>query len=212
VGTSDADTSKIIVSVAPGAFSFRPHPGAAFAETHAFDQAIVRGRVTKPAIENGKIVVRLQGVDAPELHYRPSALIPKAQQTKKQRELYLKFNEEYRQKLAETATTEIARQIGLAGPSPVACVVTTAVDDPTEVFDTYGRFVGDILVHIGGQDVDINTWLLTQGWAFPSFYNSMTNAEILRLTFAANEAWEHDRGVWPHQLDFAKKGRDVSHA
>lgn len=205
VGTSDADTTKIVVDVGAGAFQFRPHPGAPFNETHAFDQATVRGKTTKPAIENGQIVVRLQGVDAPELHYRPSAAIPKAEQTKKQREKYLELNEDYRQRLAETATVELTQLLQQAGPSPIPCVVTSAVDEPHEVFDTYGRMVADIIVQIGGHDVNVNTWLLTQGWAFPSFYNSMSGDEIHRLTYATNDAWENGRGVWPHQDDFAKK-------
>ena len=69
-GSSDADTTKILVSTQPGAFRFRPRPGAQFQTTNVFDGATVRGRVNKPAIDNqGRITIRLQGLDAPELHY-----------------------------------------------------------------------------------------------------------------------------------------------
>jgi hypothetical protein len=110
VGSSDADTTKIIVSTAPGAFRFLAHPGAAFQVTRAFDNAIVRGRVRKPAIDNqGRITVRLQGIDAPELHYRPSAALRRRDRTSEQQRIYLELNEEYRQYLAETATVALRR-------------------------------------------------------------------------------------------------------
>src|SRR3989475_12837550 len=107
-GESDADTTEILVSVGGNAFQFRPNAGAAFQATHAFDQAKVRGKVTKPCIDNkNRVTVRLQGIDAPELHYMPQAAKKKADQTKKQRERFLELNEKYRQKLAETATDEL---------------------------------------------------------------------------------------------------------
>src|SRR5438552_5627627 len=81
-GTSDADTTKILVDVADNAFRFRRSPGDPFQITHAFDDAVVVGKVRKPAIDQrGRVTVRLQGVDAPELHYQPPALVKKAQQT-----------------------------------------------------------------------------------------------------------------------------------
>src|SRR5215471_12086051 len=42
--------------------------------THVFDHAVVKGQTSKPAIKNGHITIRLQGIDATELHYQPSAL------------------------------------------------------------------------------------------------------------------------------------------
>jgi endonuclease YncB( thermonuclease family) len=93
-GESDADTTKILVSVGGNAFQFRPNAGAPFQVTHAFDQAKVRGKVTKPCIDNkNRVTVRLQGIDAPELHYMPQAAKKKTDQTKKQRERFLELNE-----------------------------------------------------------------------------------------------------------------------
>jgi endonuclease YncB( thermonuclease family) len=205
-GSSDADTTKILVSTAPGAFRFRPNPGASYQTTHAFDDAIVRGRVTKPAIDqHGRITIRLQGIDATELHYRPKAALPKNQQAAKQREIYLELNEEYRQHLAETATVELFHRLEQVGEDPAPCTVITRVDYPDEVFDTYGRFVGDILVDIDGDEVNINTWLVREGWAFPAFYNSMAEDEIETLTNASDEAWQYDRGVWPWLQDYVGK-------
>ena len=205
-GTADADTTKITVDVEAGAFTFRAHPGAPSQVTRAFDNATVVGHTTrKAAIDKGRIVVRLQGIDAPELHYRPqSAITVKQGRTKAQTKAYLALNEDYRQHLGETATVNLTRFLRQAGQNPLSCVVSSAVDEPDEVFDTYGRFVGDIALAIGGQKESLNTWLLRAGWAFPAFYNSMSKDEITALTDVANEAWSGDRGVWPLQNDYAK--------
>jgi hypothetical protein len=47
-GESDADTTKIHVSVSQDSFCFKEHPAAQLRVTHAFERARVRGRVTKP--------------------------------------------------------------------------------------------------------------------------------------------------------------------
>ena len=72
ISTADADTTKVKVQLTVSGFEFEPSPGAGFAQTHAFDNAVVvsaTGRI--PPVKNNQITVRLQGVDAPELHYRP---------------------------------------------------------------------------------------------------------------------------------------------
>ena len=202
-GASDADTAKILVGTGPGAFRFRPDPATPFQPTNAFANAIVRGRTTKPAIDNqGRITVRLQGIDATELHFRPKSALRPSQRTQQQTDLYLKWNEEYRQRLAETATVRLKQLLQQAGQDPVPCTVFSAVDEPDEVFDTYGRFIGDILIRLGGQEINVNTWLVEQGWAFPAFYNSMSENEIETLTAAADDAWFNDRGVWPYLADY----------
>src|SRR5262245_39049816 len=72
-GECDADTVKVLRAGA-NAFKFRKHAGAPFKVTHAFEGATVKGKVNKPAIDsNNRITIRLQGIDAPELHYRPTA-------------------------------------------------------------------------------------------------------------------------------------------
>jgi hypothetical protein len=72
-GTADADTTKILVSVRQDSFSFS-EDGRNFRVTHVFDDARVVGKSRGPVIRNDYIVVRLQGVDAPELHFRAPAL------------------------------------------------------------------------------------------------------------------------------------------
>ena len=203
-GSADADTTKIQVEVAAGAFRFRPNENVAFRTTNAFDDAIVIGRARRNAIDNqSRITVRLQGIDAAELHYRPpSHLTDRQGRTSTQRERYLEVNEEYRQFLAETATVRLAEFLSSVGPSPIACVVESAVDEPDEVFDTYGRFVGDIVVTVGNQDRNVNQWLVQHGLAYPAFYNSMSYNEITTLRALADEAWYAQRPVWPNLADY----------
>jgi len=69
-GESDADTSHVVVNA--NGFQFRPKAGEPFKVTHVFDDAQVKGSGTAPAVKNGAVTVRWQGIDAPELHYEPS--------------------------------------------------------------------------------------------------------------------------------------------
>lgn len=71
--SSDADTSKIKVSVGEGSFAYSA-TGKTFKGTRVFEDASVRGAAAGPVIEKGRITVRLQGIDAPELHYRAAPL------------------------------------------------------------------------------------------------------------------------------------------
>lgn len=119
LGSSDADTTQIRVDVAAGAFHFRLNPGAPLRVTHAFDNAKVKGTGTYDVIKNGKVTVRLQGIDAPELHYRPAAQKKKADQTDEQHKLYLKWNLEFRQNLAETATVALTTFLQGIGNYPL---------------------------------------------------------------------------------------------
>jgi endonuclease YncB( thermonuclease family) len=198
-GESDADTTKIKVTVGEGAFRFREHPGAAFVVTHAFDKARVRGRISKEIIDKqGRVTIRLQGIDAPELHYMPQAAKKKAQQTEKQRALFLEWNHRYRQYFAESATIRLKDLLAGGGADKQACRVLTAVDQPDDAIDTYGRVVGDIEVMIHGEVVNLNQWLTANGWTVPAFYNSMSGDEILTLLTLSEPAQEKGLGFWPH--------------
>ncbi len=200
-GGSDADTTQIRVNVTAGAFRFRPSPDQPFRVTHSLDNAKVKGAATYDIVKGGKIRVRLQGIDAPELHYRPAAAKKKADQTEEQHELYLRWNLEFRQFLAETATNALATFLNGIGASPLPCKIRTAVDTPGEVFDTYGRFVGNIFVQLPAGEQDLNLWIIEQGWAFPAFYSSMSEEEITTITAAADRAYLADRGIWPYLND-----------
>jgi endonuclease YncB( thermonuclease family) len=196
-GESDADTVKVLLSGA-SAFRFRPHPNASFKVTHAFEGATVKGKVSKPAIDkNGRITIRLQGIDAPELHYRPTApTLDHKKPTTAQRTRFKDKNGNFRQFFGETATVNLHGFLSKAGASPIRCVVRTQVDDPADVFDTFGRFIGDIFVTVGGKEQNVNQWLCSSGWAFPTYYSSMTNQEINDLTAFAQRARKNKAGLW----------------
>jgi len=172
--TSDADTAHVAVE----SFRYSPSGKGAGKPTNVFRTAIVRGQGSKPAIsKKGEITIRFQGIDATELHYRPA---PLKGATDRQKAALKPINHEYRQYLGETAANALGEKLkSLAkGNTTIRCTVTTLVDRPTDVFDTYGRFVGDIIIGSGSKALNVNQWLVKSGWAFPTFYTSMTEAEI----------------------------------
>lgn len=196
-GESDADTVKLVLSGAT-AFRFSPHPGAPSQITHAFEGATVRGKVSKPAIDKqGRVTIRLQGIDAPELHYRPTApTLNKKKPSPAQRAKFNAENGNFRQHYGETATVALEHFLARAGQSPIRCVVRTAIDEPGEAFDTFGRLVGDIFVTVGGKEQNANHWLCENGWAFPTFYDSMTKQEIDDLITLSDKARGAKLGMW----------------
>lgn len=196
-GESDADTTKVLVT--PNGFSIRPLPGGVARDTHVFDGAKVKGSGgTKPVLNNaGKLTVRLQGIDAPELHYR-AAPLKGGSVTPEVRARYNGLNTQFRQYLAETATVALATHLKTAGLPALPCTAVTIVDEPNDVFDTYGRFVGDIHVTVGGVPTVINRWLVEKGWAYPAFYNSMKPDEVTSLRDAGNTARQTHALIWKH--------------
>ncbi len=209
-GSSDADTSKIKVTVDKSSFAFAAD-GRRFTPTTVFTRAQVRGKSRKMLITNdkdgnGQITVRLQGIDATELHYRAGALASdRADVTPTKRAAYNSWNaQERRQYWAETATVALAKKLSAFGTDSIACTVVSQVDAPFEVADTYGRVVGNVVLRGG---VDINVWLVEQGWAFPTFYSSMSEAEIEALLAAARKAKRKDR-LWPSLSDNLRRFDD----
>jgi endonuclease YncB( thermonuclease family) len=196
-GTSDADTTKIEVEVTSGSFAFAVDR-TSFFTTRAFDQAYVQGASHKRLIDaNRRITVRLQGIDAPELHYR-AAPLKKGRPgiTPAKRQAYNTANAmERRQYLGESATQALARHLATLGGTEINCVVYSLVDHPFEVVDTYGRFVGNIRVGPAFGD-DLNLWLVRHGWCFPTFYSSMENEEIEALLAAMRKAGTSN--VWKY--------------
>jgi endonuclease YncB( thermonuclease family) len=199
-GRSDTDTTEILLTVSPGAIEFRKNSSTPFHSTHVFDHAIVKGRTRKPPINNGQVTVRLQGIDATELHYQPSPLSPTEKNglSPAKRLAYHSVTHSYRQYLGATATKALHDFVATAGRPALDCHVFTKVDEPGEAFDTYGRLVGDIEATIGGKLINLNQWLVDQGWAFPAFYSSMTNDEISTLLGLATSARSKKSGVWKY--------------
>lgn len=172
-GTSDADTARVHVDRVKYAGRV----------THVLDHAIVMP-IGKPAInKRGLVTVRLQGIDAPELHYRPQVRDAKV-------------NGQFRQYVAETATIALRELLG--DNETAGCRVRTAVTRPSDVFDCYGRLVGDVQLRRRGKWVSLNEWLVRRGWAFPALYESMTIPEIKRMRSLAASARRRGWGVWAH--------------
>ena len=187
-GESDGDTVKFAITQPQTAFKFRSSPGATPVITHAFDGAgmfeSVKGKRTfKPLIRNGAITLRLQGIDAPELHVPPR----------------VKGGKDFREFQGETSTVALGDHLKQGGKAIIPCQFITAVNHPQEVVDKYGRFIGEIIFNRGAADEwNICDWMVQQGWAFPAFYNSMSVAEITRLQTAANSAQQAKRGIWQY--------------
>lgn len=183
-GSSDADTTKmkIVLAVNQRSFEYRPTGKTKFTVTHAFDNAISKGQGSKPVITTRKkdglqtITVRLQGVDAPELHYKAAPLKASTGVSSAKRQAFNTANKERRQAFGESATVALAKYLKQYANTAgiVKATFESEVDHPFDVVDTYGRFVGDIKV----KSKDINLWLVENGWGFPTFYTSMSAAEI----------------------------------
>ena len=187
-GQSDADTAKVLVGA--NGFEFRPAPDQPFRTTATFNNTLVRGPgqpPKSPINKKGEITVRWQGIDAAELHYRPA--LPRGTGiTPEIKERFKAVNHEYRQHWGESAPLALGKFLATAAQEdPLPCVVESAVDNPNEVFDMYGRLVGDIFVTIKGKRINLNDWLLKEGWATPAFYASMSAAEIKAKLKAAAE-------------------------
>jgi endonuclease YncB( thermonuclease family) len=122
--------------------------------TQAFDGAEIQH---KPVIhKDGTVVIRWQGIDSPELHYG---------------------GKWYRQHWGQAPSVHLAAFLKdkAKGASSIDVQVTTRVSKPNDVFDKYGRFVGDLLL---GDGTNLNHWMLENGWAFPALYNSLQDDEL----------------------------------
>jgi len=209
-GHSDADTAKVLVTVAADGVRFREEASKPFRVTHFLDGATVgipvKGKF-KPAVNaKGQLTIRLQGIDAPELHFQPSAL-EKSEfpgldgpgfAAKKKQYHDAKVVHPYRQLLGATSSKALHDFLASGGHPVLPCRVFTQVDVPNDVFDKYGRMVADIEVTIGGKTVNINQWTVRTGASFPTFYSSMSNSEIKTLRALGKTAQSKKLGAWKH--------------
>ncbi len=159
--------------------------------TRAFENAEVIGRHGPQAVIKrdkklgaDKITVRLQGIDAPELHFQPTV---KGSRGK---------NGKFRQSLGETCSDALLKCVSVLGQARIPCEVVSRVRLPADVCDVYGRVAGDVVVTVDGARVDLNHWLLREGWALPGLYNSMTRNEVRQALADYATAAQDGRGMW----------------
>jgi endonuclease YncB( thermonuclease family) len=183
-GASDADTTTVELVVGNKSIEYSTDNGNTFHPTSAFEGATIKKKLVirdRKQVGDRVVTIRLQGIDAPELHYRPQGL-PSAKDpslSAAKSALVRQFNQEYRQHFGEAATVKAADFLsGFANNGMVDCQVDTFVHEPNDVFDTYGRLIGDVFVGRGNNRQSLNQWLADNGWAFPTFYNSMQTSEI----------------------------------
>src|SRR5262249_26009843 len=112
----------------------------------------------------------------------------------------------YRQPMGETSTVALYNFLkSHATGNSLRCEVMTLVNKPNDVFDKYGRCVGDIIIRDkNGKAININQWMVEQGYAFPSFYNSMTNSEINDIRSLANSAAVKKLNIWKYYDEVVK--------
>jgi len=177
-GNSDADTAKVLL--APNnPFTFQAHIGVPSAPTNVFNGASVRGIAKKEVIDQqNQVTVRFQGIDAPELHFPPH---------------------QRRQHFGEFSTDKLRVFLQGLQQDPLPCRVVTHVASPNDVFDMFGRFVGDIIVMRGAQEINLNLWLAEQGLAFPSLYTSMSIAEMNAVIQPSDAARARGKGIWANR-------------
>jgi len=183
-GTSDADTLRVRL----GEFTWRRRTVSELETAH------VVGRVEKPIVEAGVVHVRLEGVDAPELHYRPT---PPPCLGLRERTRYDAVNQTFVQPFGKNAARLLAEHLGVA---PLPCIVRTEVRSPTDAFDTYGRMIGTVTI----RGHDIGQFLLADGYAMPAFYETTPRDQMRAYTKLARAARRHRTNVWRPASVFPK--------
>jgi endonuclease YncB( thermonuclease family) len=190
-GDSDADTIHVVVESMEFKANDQEKPNEVF---DTFKGATIRGN--KVVKRGNKITVRLQGVDAPELHlelmHKRGEKFPSEQEKKWKA---LTSDKRYRQHWGARAVKELEDFLKpYVQSGDIDTYVLTNVDYPNDVFDMYGRFIGDIF--IAKDDININQWLVEQGWAFQTFYESMNEQEIYKIDAKGMLAKKNLKGIW----------------
>jgi endonuclease YncB( thermonuclease family) len=187
-GKSDADTTKILIKVNEDAFSYyaskddhNPKKTKVFIESKVKPAT---GKSVNPVKYAGTprqyITIRLEGIDAPELHYKfyDPATLAKYRGTA----LFKKYNIEYRQCYSEIATEALSKMLKQYKNKAnlVPCLfVSNNINKPSDACDVYGRFVG--YIHVNDGKLNVNEWLLKEGLVFPAFYDSAEEDELKKL-------------------------------
>ncbi len=198
-GGADADTATVeVVITRKDAFMYTDDNGRKRI-TRVFKNAAVIGRGRElPVLKHDKrrnvdkINVRLQGIDAPELHFSPYLPGSKG------------FNGKFRQCFGETCANALLQYLSKLNLQDIPCEVRSRVAKPSDVCDVYGRIVGNLVIILDGSHVDLNHWIISEGWALPSIYNSMTTGEIRQILADYAVAKTSKRGLHSGRFVSAK--------
>ena len=196
-GRSDADTASIELTIqGKKSFVFVNDAGHR-RTTNAFDNAEVIGQHGRsPVIKKSKksatrkVTIRLQGIDAPELHYQPQVTGTKGKG----------ILHPFRQSLGETCANALHTYVASLGEPEIPCEAVTVVKNPSDVCDVYGRVVANIVLIRGSSRIDLNHWLLREGWVLPGLYNSMLKAEIRAVLADYKAARQASRGLFSKNI------------
>ncbi len=136
--------------------------------------------------------VRLQGIDAPETHYSPNfreGMFDGDYATWIAKHLVQKrsHRQPYGKLCTDFFANDLRKLLGIgpfdpkAPEPPVDAKVRILADSINSAADVYGRIVGYVTLTRNGQDVVLNDFALENGYAFCSFYGSMSIEEMRRL-------------------------------
>jgi len=194
-GGSDADTVKLKMEPTQIRWKARPEDKWQKISPEFLEGANVIG---KPVLDSqGRVTLRLQGVDAPELHY-PASPVETLEEASPRAQARWE-NALFRQHGAYRATVALVGMLSTyatqSRPNKIKARAHAWVGSPADLFDVYGRFVSELL--LGAEGESLNLWLLKKGWGIPAFYTSMSANEIQTLREAAVKAREKGLGLWP---------------
>lgn len=209
-GRSDADTLRLYVN--PESVEFRKNEKAEwqrrltlFNKAYYFDEEVKswkkivikdRGRSDQEYIK-----IRLQGIDAPELHCLANQANLRLSSTHYRNFTSLNAIFEYRQHWGARAARELATFLNSEsfteeGVKFVKGYAISSVDTPSNLFDKFGRAVADIvIIDRKNRDINLNQYIVRKGWAFPDYYDSMSNDEIEALIENNKDALNKPTGI-----------------
>lgn len=195
-GKSDADTIKLDIADSQ-AFEYIHNNNTIstdvfykfYSQSHFGKKKLVHNLIKN---KRTYIVIRLQGVDAPELHYKNYGASYNSNSPEKLRNSkeYLQIHGIDSAKILYDFLTSFNKDYLNAE------FFTDNIQNPHDVFDCYGRFVGDVIIYEDGKQISLVKYIAENGLAIPTFYSSMTENEMNTITNYCNLARNSSLGVW----------------
>jgi endonuclease YncB( thermonuclease family) len=154
-----------------------------------------RGYKIRRSLRDGSVQLRLEGIDAPELHYGDAAQ-PDGDAARD----WLLSHVGFEEVTYLPGTTTVATSV----PTTVPAVIYTSASDPNgrPVSYLHSR-PGDsprdgVWTHVTNTVLDraVNSRALADGLAYPTFYTSTPDAHVAHLRQLATAARDVKAGVW----------------